>query len=273
MKGLNFNGKNSWIDFGLHVKTTNIPPLPDVTRSTVTVPKLGVVDFGIDTYGEGERTVLLSKRYSGGISGAQDDLAKISAWLYSDGGFHDLSWDANPTRIYKAKVVEKFDASPNASTLQLQVKFVCNPPWPYIDGVLQTPEEISWQTCLKDGNQYLQEFTASGHMRFTNIGSLPVKPKIKLIGNIPSGVNLAYNGTEWQYNAPLQNDSIVIDCAAETVVRGSDGVNLLPNVDSVKDVFFEFSPGQINIDLTATGLTTWPGSLTIIVEFTPLGVG
>jgi phage-related protein len=138
--------------------------------------------------------------------------------------------------------------------------------------VLQTPEEINWQTCLKDGNQYLQEFTAPGHMRFTNIGTLPVKPQIKLLGNITSGLNIAYNGMQWQYNAGLRYDSIVIDCVAETVTRGSDGANLMPYVDAEKDAFFNLQPGQINIDVTATGLGTWPQSLIVIVTFDPMGV-
>lgn len=124
-----------------------------------------------------------------------------------------------------------------------------------------------------DETRLIQDFTASGHMRFTNVGTLPVKPVITLIGYIPAGLNLTYGNTQWQYNAALPYDSIIIECNAETVTRGSDGENLLPNVDASKDAFFSFSPGQINIDVTASGIGDWPLNLTILVEFVPIVMG
>lgn len=65
MNGLNFKGKNSFKDFGLIVKTVNVPPFTDVTRQTVQIPGMhGVIDFGCDTYGEKQRTYLLQKKLS-----------------------------------------------------------------------------------------------------------------------------------------------------------------------------------------------------------------
>lgn len=128
-------------------------------------------------------------------------------------------------------------------------------------------------TSKTDETRLMQNFTSSGHMRFSNVGTIAVKPKITLIGYIPSGLNLTYGTAQWQYNANLYYDSIIIDCAAETVLRGSDGATLMPYVDSTKDAFFEFQPGQINIDVTASGLGAWPQDLTIMVEFVPIVMG
>lgn len=195
-------------------------------------------------------------------------LAQIEAWLFSDGEYHDLSLDYDPTRIYQAKVVSKFDASPSNPSISLQVTFVCNPPFPYLNGVLQTPEEVLWQTATKDGNQFMQEFTTSGHMRFTNIGTQPAKPKITLLNNVPAGLTLTYNGGTITNNVDLKYDSMIIDCSAETVTRGSDGANLLTNISGD---YFTFQPGQINLDIAAA-VGAWPDNLIVLVEFAPLGV-
>lgn len=269
MAGLSFKGVHS-STFKLVMKSNNRQPLSAVTRYTQQVPGFdGVIDFGNDTYTETQKTVLLQYNYHFSMAELMAQTEKVTAWLYNDGEYHDLVFDDQPTRVFKAKVISQVDLAPNNSLAAISVTFVCNPPWPYVGGVLLTPEEIIWMTAVQDGNQYYQEFTAAGHMRFLNIGNQPVKPKIKLIGNIPDGLNLAYNGAQWQYNAALQYDSIIIDCAAETVTRGSDGSTLASNVDQSKSAFFSFSPGQINIDVTASGLGNWPQSLVILAEFTP----
>ena len=271
--GLTFKGIHS-STFFLVMKSNNRQPLSNVTRYTQQVPGLhGVIDYGNDTYAETQKTVLLQYNYHLSMANLMEQAEKVAAWLYNDGEYHDLIFDDQPTRIFKAKVVSQIDVSPGNSLVGLSVTFVCNPPWPYVNGVLQTPEEIIWQTAVKDGNQYMQAFTAPGHMRFTNIGTLAAVPKIKLLNNIPAGLKLTYNGDSWQYDASLTNDGIIIDSANQTVTRASDGHNLYQNVNPTKDTYFYFAPGQVNIDVTATGLGAWPNNLIIIVEFTPQGVG
>lgn len=270
--GVNFKGKSS-LDFGFIMKSSNRQLFPDVTRQTVQIPGVaGLVDFNNDTYGEKQIDVLLQNSFPD-MSDLMNLMEQVGAWLYDDGEYHDLSFDDQPTRIYKAKMATKIDVSPDSAVIALQVSFVCNPPWPYVNGVLLTPEDISWnnQDQLSD-TQWMKSFTTSGNLRITNTGTLPAKPKIKLLNNIPSGLLLAYSSAQWQYNASLYGDGIIIDCESETVTRMSDGVSLLGNVDGGKDAFFELHPGQIEIDVTAPGIGAWPSNLIVIVDFTPQGV-
>lgn len=271
MNGLNFKGHNSR-EYGFVMKSINRPLSGDVNRQTVQVPGLhGVVDFKNDTYPEKPLTVLLQFNYKHSMANLMELMEQVGAWLFDDGNYYDLWTDDQPTRVYKAKMVTKVDVSPSNSIAALQVTFTCNPPFPYVNGILLTPDEILWQTAAQDGNQYYQSFTAPGYMRFFNKGILPVKPVIKLIGNIPSGMLLAYGTAQWQYNAALQYDGIIIDCTAETVTRASNGANLMTNVDTSKDDYFNFIPGQIEVDLTAAGLGEWPESLDMIIEIQPQG--
>jgi phage-related protein len=71
------------------------------------------------------------------------------------------------------------------------------------------------------------------------------------------------------YTAALQFDGILIDCAAQTVMRLSDGANLYPYVDSVKNTYFSLASGQNEIDITGTG-GAWPNDVIIAVVFTPI---
>lgn len=261
--GLTF--KNIHSDtLNLIVKSVNRQLFPDVTRYTQSVPGLdGVIDYGGDTYGSKQIGVLLQYNHRHNMTNLMEQSEKIGAWLYNDGQYHDLIFDDQPTRVYKAKMATKVDLSPGDG---FSVSFVCNPPWPYVDGVPLTPADILWTTAEKEDNQFIQEFTESGYMRFVNQGSLPVKPIIKLTGNIPTGLTLAYGAAEWQYNAAIYNDGIVINCESETVTRMSDGENLLSNVEGD---FFELATGNIQLDLTATGLYVWPDSVTVLVDMTP----
>ena len=159
----------------------------------------------------------------------------------------------------------RLDNSPGSG---LSVTFICNPPFPYVNGVPLTPADILWNTTATENNQYLQEFAASGVMRFSNTGTFAVKPIIKLIGYIPYGTTLTYGSATWTYNSSIRYDSIIIDCLGETVKRGSDGVSLFDNVSSSSE-FFEFLPGQIEMELATVGLDVYPNSLTIAVEFMP----
>lgn len=271
--GLTFKGIHS-STYHLVMKSSNRQALSSVTRYTKQVPGYtGLIDFGNDTYTEVQKVVTLQYNYHLSMPELIETTEKVTVWLYNDGEYHDLTFDDAPTRVYKAKVISQIDISPNNSLVGISVTFACNPPWPYLNGILQTPEEITWQTAAKDGNQYMQEFTTSGHMRFSNIGTLLATPKIKLLNNIPSGLKLTYSGDSWQYDASLANDGIIIDSSNQSVTRASDGHNLYQNVNPTKDTYFYFAPGQINIDITVTGLGTWPNNLIIIVEFTPQGVG
>lgn len=244
--------------------------LPEQRKYVQEIPGIdGVIDFGIGGYGV--RVMPISIYYSGDYATLRANREKIIAWLSnSNGQTKDLIFGDEPEKTYKAKIYSALNFENTADRKIGSIQFEANPPWCYINGVAQTPEEITWQTAVKDGNQYMQEFTAAGHMRFTNTGSLNAKPVIKLLNFVPAGLTITYNGHTITNNAVIKYDSMIINCSAETVTRGSDGTNLF---SSIAGGYFEFQPGQINLDIATSSLSTWPNSLIIIVEFTPQGMG
>jgi predicted phage tail component-like protein len=241
-----------------------LPSLPEITRQTIAVPKkIGTVDFGTDTYQEKQISVSLKGIYdTPALAVAASET--ISAWLYNDGTYRDLIFDYAPDRVYKAKVTSAVNAQIGKS-VTFQISFVCNPPFPYVNGILLTPEEILWTTADLDGNQYIQSFSADGSMRFVVSGNSNIKPKITLLNYIKSGLLLEYGTQEWQYDGDIIYDGIVIDCENETVTRLSDGSNLYSNVNESKDNYFELEAGQAEIAIS--GVTgAYPNNLVVIIE-------
>lgn len=265
MNGLNFNGRNSK-EFGFVMKSVNRQLIPEIRRQTVQVTGLhGIVDFERDAYGTKEITVILQYIYKN-TSHLMQHLEQVGVWLHSDGKYHDLYFDDQPDRVYRAKLSTKVDVSPNNRTAALEVTFLCNPPFPYVNGVPLTPENIIWNTAELDGYQWRQEFTSSGVIRLTNTGTTAAKPIIKLVGKFDE-LTLECDDQTWHYTAPLVYDGIIIDCENETVTRMSDGENLFSNVDPDADDFISIPAGQAEINVTASGIDEWPDNLIIFIEF------
>ena len=248
--------------------------LPEQRSYVQEIPGVdGVIDFGIGGYGV--RVMTLDIYYDGDYATLRANREAIIAWLYSkQGEYKQLEFGDESGKYYKAKILAALDFSNTNDRKIGTIQFTCNPPWQYENDILLTPAEILWNTQDSlESTQYMKSFTASSSIRFTNTGTLAVKPKIKLIGNIPSGLLLAYGSAQWQYNAAILYDGILIDCAAETVTRMSDGANLYSNVNPLKDAFFELAAGHCEITVTATGLGAWPANMVMLVEFTPIDMG
>jgi len=272
MIGLAFKGIHSSV-FNLIMLSDNRTVLSDVVQQTKFVPGYGIVDFGNDTYNPKPLTVNFTY-CAASLEDLQIQTEQIGGWFYNDGTYYDLIFDDAPNRKYKAKVTGKVDLSQSSLVGKISVEFICNPPYPFaLDNSPVSPADVAgrllWDTMKLDGTQYLQDLTANGTIKFTVGGAHPVKPVIKLIGNIASGLTLTYGAYTWKYNAALLFDGIIIDCAAQTVTRMSDGVNLFPNVDTVKDDYFNLAIGQQSIGVTGV-VGVWPNDLTIAVEFTPI---
>jgi predicted phage tail component-like protein len=236
----------------------------------IEVPGLdGQIDFGIGGYRS--RIINANIYFDGDFADLRANREQIIAWLSNSAGQpKQLAFGDELNRYYMAKIYSALDFINLPDHLIGTVQFECNPPWQYENGILLTPDQIAWNTTDGvSGNQYYKDFSASGSMRFTNPGTLPVKPQIMLIGNIPADILLGYNGALWQYDPALQYDGILIDCNAETVTRMSDGANIYSNVDNVNDDYFIIAPGQAEIDLTAPALGAWPNDLTMFVQFDP----
>lgn len=270
VNGITFKGIHS-SKFGLIYKSDNRTALPNVTRFIKSVPSYeGTVDFCLDTYEERPLSVILQYNYKNDMTNLMDNIELIGGWLYNDGNYYDLIFDDQPNRKYKAKVVSQVDNKPGNSVTQLNVIFMCNSPHPFdLDNNPVSPADVQkrllWDTATLDTNQYMQTFTSNGQMDFTVGGSLSVKPVIKLIGMIPSGLTLTCGAQSWKYTDTISYDGIRIDSTEETVTQMSDGASLFDHVDSANDDYFILAPGQQSISITGVS-----GEISLLVEFTPM---
>lgn len=271
MYGLTFKGIHSSI-FNTTLLSDNRQVLSDVVRYTKFIPQYGNVDFGNDTYNE--KTISVGLTYCADtLEIMQSQMELIGGWLYNDGLYHDLIFDDAPQRKYRAKVTSKVNLSQGDLIGELSVEFTCNPPYPFsLDNSPVSPSDVQarllWDTASLEGTQYIQNFSSNGNMQFTVSGTLPVKPKIKIIGNIKNGLTLTYGSEIWKYNADIVYDGIIIDCASQTVTKMSNGSNLIPNVDINNYAFFNLGIGQQLIGVSGT-IGIFPDNLAIAVEFSP----
>ena len=275
MIGVTFHGIHS-SSLLLNMVSDNRGIFPTATRKTVQVPLLhGSVDFEMDTYDELSQRITFSYNFHNDTKKLREFARDVRGWLYNDGKYYDLIFDDEPDRKYRAKVVAAVDLSQTATKGSFTVEFICNPPYQLL--LNNTPvtgadeqARLLWDTATLDatGCQYTQTFSANGTMRFTVAGASPVKPIIKLIGYIPSGLTLTYGTTVWMYNAEMLYDGIKIDCALESVTRMSDDANMFGNVNATYNDYFELAIGQQSIAVYGVS-GAWPKNLTVAVEFAP----
>lgn len=274
--GLTFKTLHSENDFDLTMMSDNRQILSGSNRQTAVITGFGTVDFGVDTPNEKPLKVTFSYCATS-LEDLREKMELISGWLYDDGSFHSLIFDDAPNRKYNAKVISTVDLSQNGLVGLFSVEFLCNPHYPFaLDNSPVSPADVQsrllWDTATLNEAGYIQTFAADGDMRFTVGGVASVKPVIKIIGYIESGLTLTYGTDKWQYDANLIYDGIKIDCDNETVIRLSDGANLVPYVNSTYKAYFNIAIGQQKISIEGVG-GAFPNNLTITVEFTPIQGG
>lgn len=231
----------------------------------------GVADFGIGGYGV--RVITLPIYFDGNYADLRQNRDNIAAWLYNDGTPKKLILGTSPDRYYLAKVYAALEFENTSDRHIGDIQFECNPPWQYLlDGTLMTPEQITYVNCTTDGGQFIKEFTGSGSIRFVNNGTQSVKPIIKLIGNVKSGITLTCGEAVLKLNTNVGFDGVKIDCDNETVTRMSGG-NLYEYLDPSKSDFFLLPPGNCEIELSGSGIGSYPDSVTMIVQFNAITKG
>jgi predicted phage tail component-like protein len=217
----------------------------------------------INGYIDGTKSIVNPQFVSKKSDGTVGSTLSITGTIISTDRF---TWDGAVGKINSSAVT----TSGNLIAYQNGNIFVQNS-----DGTVATVVPVSELTYYQgmtiriDGTQYLQDLSANGTMKFTVGGAHSVKPIIKLIGNIASGLTLTYGAYSWKYNAALLFDGIIIDCVAQTVTRISDGANLYPYVDATYDDYFNLAIGQQSIGIAGVA-GAYPNDLTIAIEFTPI---
>ncbi len=224
----------------------------------------GVADFEIEGYDV--RVITLPIYFDGNWAELRANRERIAAWLFNNGSPKRLIFGHSPDRYYMAKIYAAIDFDVVSDRYIGDIQFECNPPWQYLsDGTLLTPEQLIWLNCDASNNQFVKEFSADGVMRFINQG-MPVKPVIKIIGNIRSGLTLICGEQVLKLNADAVFDGFAVDCNNETVTRLSDGTNMYEFIDPECDAFFEFPSGNVELSISMPNVGEYPASVTVIVE-------
>ena len=261
-----YNGIDSRT-FGLYFEFNSISILPSARECIQEIPLLdGVVDYNIGGYDR--RIIRTTAIFPDLLSKMRANQDKIEAWLGNSGTPKKLILGNRPDRYYMAKITSALDFDLKSDRRLGEVEFVCNPPWCFLkDGTLLTPEQIKWVNSETTENQFIKEFNENGVIRFVNKGNIPVKPVIKVLGNIRSGLQFTYKNESLKINCDCIFDGIEINCFNETIKRISDGLNLSSYLDSEYNSFFTIESGNAEIEVTSPNLNKYPESITVIVEF------
>lgn len=253
--------------FGLYFEINSVSILPSARECVQEIPLLdGVVDYNIGSYDR--RIIRTTAIFPDLLSKMRVNQDKIEAWLGNSGTPKKLILGNRPDRYYMAKITSALDFDLKSDRRLGDVEFVCNPPWSILnDGTLLTPEQINWVNSEGTENQFIKEFTQDGVIRFVNNGNLPVKPIIKIFGNIRSGLHLKYKENCLKLNSDCVFDGIKIDCFNETVKRISDNSNLFPFLDDECNSFFAVDSGNAEIEVSMPNIGEYPESITVIIEF------
>ena len=253
--------------FGLYFEFNSISILPSARECVQEIPLLdGVVDYNIGGYDR--RIIRTTAIFPDLLSKMRANQDKIEAWLGNSGTPKKLILGNRPDRYYMAKITSALDFDLKSDRRLGEVEFVCNPPWCFLkDGTLLTPEQIKWVNSESTENQFIKEFNEDGVIRFVNKGNIAVKPVIKVLGNIRSGLQLTYKNESLKINCDCIFDGIEIDCFNETVKRISDGLNLSSYLDSEYNSFFAIESGNAEIEVTSPNINEYPESITVIIEF------
>lgn len=261
-----YNGIDSRT-FGLYFELNSISILPSARECVQEIPLLdGVVDYNIGGYDR--RIIRTTAIFPDLLSKMRANQDKIEAWLGNSGTPKKLILGNRPDRYYMAKITSALDFDLKSDRRLGEVEFVCNPPWCFLkDGTLLTPEQINWVNSESTENQFIKEFNEDGVIRFINKGNIAVKPVIKVLGNVRSGLQLTYKNESLKINCDCIFDGIEIDCFNETVKRISDGLNLSSYLDSEYNSFLAIESGNAEIEVTSPNINEYPESITVIIEF------
>lgn len=255
-KGLKFNGKHSYNDFGLIMESKNRPILPEPKIIVEEVPGTdGDYDYS-EANPEG-RTNYKPRPHDIGFSLKERDPAmlrirahEIANWLAC--GEQQLIYDDETAVYYLAKVVNKLDLEKLIMKVkQFTVQFKSRP---FGFSVVDSTQQIQLGQGLMLGYGYKLDmdstvFTVTGAttLNIYNPGRY-VKPLIRITGSL-TNISLASNGKTLNYNAALANETVDIDCSKPQAVKGSTNVN-----NNISGDYIEFINGDNSLQITGTGL-------------------
>lgn len=255
-KGLLFNNKHSYNDFGLIMESLNRPILAEPKIITEEAAGMdGEYDYS-ESNPEG-RTKYKPLPHTIGFTLKERNPAivrikahEIANWLAC--GEQPLIYDDETAVFYLARVVNRLDLEKLImSAKKFTVQWKCRP---FGYSVVESTDQIQFGQGLMLGYGYrldmvplVFQVTEDTVLNIYNPGRY-VKPLIRITGSL-TDITLAANGKSITYGAALASETVDIDCSKSQAIKGHENVN-----NDVSGDYIEFVNGNNDLQITGTGL-------------------
>lgn len=268
MYGITFNGKHSYNDYGLLIKSVNRPIAEPKIIATDVDAVDGSFDFsevnqdGRTKYKDKVITVTFMQIES--IASAQTRAREISRWLNC--GETQLIFDDEPGLFYLAKMNNRVDLETQVVALrEFSVQFKCRP---YAYSTVQSTEQIQFGQGLQFGYGYRFDMTpmvfninTPSTISVYNPGDY-VKPVIVITGTADE-IELSCNGKTLSFNSALgSGETLTLDCS-----KYQSTVSNLNANNAITGTYFEFKSGNNTLYVSGTNLNI---NLTVVFRYTYL---
>ncbi|HUV84222.1 MAG TPA: distal tail protein Dit [Methanosarcinales archaeon] len=236
MKGIVFNGKHSFTDFGLVMISKNRPILPEPKLAFEELPGCdGEYDYsGFNPDGRIKyKAIVFEVEFAFRQISMADVRTKahaIAAWLSC--GDRQLSFDDDPNKYWIGKVVNKLDLENLLTSVRrFTVQFKCSP--------------FAYSTQV-----FNQEFVINGptDIAINNLGTY-VRPIIDIEGSF-TNIVFSANGKTLTYNAAIIDAVLEIDF--EQMIAVKDGAINVNN--NLFGSFLELVSGSNTLQISGTDL-------------------
>ena len=255
-KGLLFNVKHSYNDFGLIMESINRPIFSEPKIATEEVAGIDG-DYDYSESNPEERTKYKPLPHTIGFTLKERDPAivrirahEIAYWLAC--GEKQLIYDDETAVFYLARVVNKLDLEKIImSAKKFTVQWKCRP---FGYSVVESKDQLQLGQGLMLGYGYRLDmvplvFNITGNttLNIYNPGRY-VKPLIRITGSL-TNISFGANGKILTYGAASSSGTIDIDCSKPQAIKGIENVN-----NNVSGDYIEFVNGNNNLHITGTGL-------------------
>lgn len=268
--GFTFNGKHSSA-FGITTKIKNRPHFPEPKNHTEDDASRDG-EYNFSTANPDGRTRYSPKIIEVECGFVQKDMThiqirahEIAVWLAA--GEQKLIFDDEKALAYLARVANRLDLEPLIARVgKFTLAFRCRP---FADGRCQSDLPIpdaGEEVKVVAGYGYrfdmtptVYSVTSNKTISVYNAGNWYVKPKIKISGSFTK-ISLTANGKTLNYNTPLSNAEILLDCDLSKAIK-DNAVNVNSNVSGQ---YLELSSGFNSIEITGTALNC---TVTFIMDY------
>ncbi|HEK9100206.1 TPA: phage tail family protein [Bacillus pseudomycoides] len=232
------------------------PAAPSTRDYTVSIPGVpGAYDFGADLEPRPFTLPLLVKPQPSQALSARKirEIMKTFFDPYGKTKTVRLTFDYEPDKYYKVRYSGSLDTSRYKTMANLVFPLTAFDPYAY--SVFDTTNDILWGSDIPFMSDipfgigdYMYDVTAPTTLKIENVGSLVVRPIIRITGSA-SSMTLATNGKSFSLGSFPEGANLLIDSQHYAVTR--DGQNY---ISKMTGDFLELLPGENSISITGTNL-------------------